>query len=178
MRKMLFGLMALAIVGLTLTNTGCRRKKGSVIGTTRGAGDIVGLDGSGDLTADGWQTDRPINMQIIDNVAFDPVYFEYDSTHISETERAKIEAAADYLRRNANVGVIVEGHCDERGSREYNMALGERRALAARAYLIGLGIDGAIIQTKSYGEEQPLAFGHDESAWSANRRAAFVFYNY
>jgi peptidoglycan-associated lipoprotein len=102
--------------------------------------------------------------------------FDYDSAQIRESERTKIEAVADYLKKNAGVGVIIEGNCDERGSAEYNLALGERRALAARAYLIGLGIDGANLQTKSYVEEKPVNPGHDESAWSVNRRDEFVFF--
>lgn len=105
---------------------------------------------------------------------FTPVYFDYDSSQINAPERPKIEAVADYLKKNRGVNLIIEGHCDERGSREYNMALGERRALAIRAYLIGLGIDAARIQTKSYGEERPVAFGHDESSWRLNRRGEFV----
>lgn len=105
---------------------------------------------------------------------FEPVYFAYDSAQVGPGERAKLEQIADYMRSNRSVNLIVEGHCDERGSREYNLSLGERRALAARAYLIGLGIDGSRIQTRSYGEEQPAAFGHDESAWQQNRRAEFV----
>jgi len=72
--------------------------------------------------------------------------------------------------------VIVEGHADERGSREYNLALGERRALAVRDYLISLGVNSAAIQTKSYGEEMPENMGHDETAWRANRRAVFAIY--
>ena len=71
--------------------------------------------------------------------------------------------------------MIVEGHCDERGSNEYNLALGERRALAVRAAMISAGIDGARVQTRSYGEERAVAFGHDESAWRLNRRAEFTF---
>ncbi len=105
---------------------------------------------------------------------FEPVYYAYDSSQIDGQERAKLEVVADYLRQNPNVNLIVEGHCDERGSREYNLALGERRALAARAYLIGLGIDADRLQTKSYGFEMPAVHGHDESAWRYNRRAEFV----
>jgi peptidoglycan-associated lipoprotein len=107
---------------------------------------------------------------------FTPVYFSYDSSQVATAERPKIEAVADYLKQNNSVAVIIEGHCDERGSNEYNLALGERRALAARSYLSGLGISSDRIQTKSYGEEKPAAPGHDESAWSANRRAEFVLY--
>ncbi len=105
---------------------------------------------------------------------FEPVYYAYDSAQIDAAERAKLESVADYLRQNPQVDLIVEGHCDERGSREYNLALGERRALAARAYLIGLGIESDRLQTKSFGFERPAVDGHDESAWRYNRRAEFV----
>lgn len=107
---------------------------------------------------------------------FEPAYFGYDSSQISASERPKIETVANYLKQNPSVAVIIEGHCDERGSNEYNLALGERRALAARSYLSSLGISSDRIQTKSYGEEKPAVPGHDESAWSANRRAEFVLY--
>lgn len=107
---------------------------------------------------------------------FEPVYFGYDSSQVSESERFKLDQVADYLRKNQDVGIILEGHTDERGSREYNVALGERRALAIRAYLIGMGIDGNRIQTRSYGEENPVAFGHDEASWSLNRRGEFVLF--
>jgi peptidoglycan-associated lipoprotein len=80
------------------------------------------------------------------------------------------------MTRNQDVRLIAEGHCDERGSREYNLSLGEHRALAVRAYLVGLGVDGARIQTRSYGEEQPLDPGHDESAWRLNRRVEFALF--
>jgi len=105
---------------------------------------------------------------------FDTVKFAYDSAQVDDTERAKVEAVAEYLKANAAGMVTLEGHCDERGSNEYNMSLGERRALAVRDYLMNLGIDGARIQTKSLGEEQPKAPGHDETAWTVNRRVEFV----
>jgi peptidoglycan-associated lipoprotein len=104
----------------------------------------------------------------------DMVLFAYDSYQIAETEVPKVEAVARYLKDNAAVKLVTEGHCDERGSNEYNMSLGEHRALAVRAYLVGLGIDGARIQTRSFGEEKPLNPGHGESAWRENRRVEFV----
>lgn len=119
---------------------------------------------------------RPDMLNIISSVEFENVLFEYDRAQIGPQERDKIEAVADYLKRNPGTAVIIEGHCDERGSREYNMALGERRALAVRAYMIGLGIDGSRIQTVSYGKEKPLAFGHDEASWRLNRRAEFILF--
>jgi peptidoglycan-associated lipoprotein len=107
---------------------------------------------------------------------FAPVYFAYDSSQVNPEEAGKVEDVAAALKRGKHSGVIVEGHADERGSREYNLALGERRALAVRDYLISLGADPAAIQTKSYGEEQPADMGHDEAAWRKNRRAVFAIY--
>jgi peptidoglycan-associated lipoprotein len=107
---------------------------------------------------------------------FAPVLFAYDSSQVAAGERAKVEAVAQHLKQNPNQAVIIEGHCDERGSREYNLALGERRALAVRSYLAGLGIEAERIQTKSMGEESPAAQGHNESAWRLNRRGEFILY--
>ena len=107
---------------------------------------------------------------------FAPVLFAYDSSQVSPEQAPKVEAVANYLKTNKKAGVIIEGHCDERGSREYNQALGERRALAVRDYLVNLGVDPSRIQTKSMGEEMPLDPGHDEQAWSKNRCGVFVIY--
>ncbi len=107
---------------------------------------------------------------------FAPVYFAYDSSQVAGSERAKVEAVSQHLKQNNHVAVIIEGNCDERGSNEYNLALGERRAQAIRDYLAGLGISADRIQTKSYGEENPADAGHDEAAWAANRRGEFVLY--
>ncbi len=113
---------------------------------------------------------------LVNEVDFDRVYFAYDSYQLPSSEIPKIEEVADYMEQNRDVRLIVEGHCDERGSREYNMALGEHRALAVRAYLVGLGINSSRIQTRSYGEEKPLDPGHNEAAWRKNRRVEFVLY--
>ena len=106
---------------------------------------------------------------------YEAVNFDYDSSQITASERPKLDVVAEYMRKRPSGGLVVEGHSDERGSREYNLALGERRALAVRAYLIGLGIDGASMQTKSMGEENPVIEGHDEQSWRENRRAEFLF---
>ncbi len=105
---------------------------------------------------------------------FDTVFFGLDSSGIQPAERAKVERVADYLRRNPGVSILVEGHCCERGSAEYNLALGERRALAVRAYLVGLGVDPERIQTVSFGEERPAVQGTGEHILRQNRRAEFV----
>ncbi len=105
---------------------------------------------------------------------FDTVLFAFDSATVDETERAKVEKVSEFLKANAADVVVCEGHCDERGSTEYNMSLGERRALAVRDYLMSLGIDGARIQTKSYGEERPKDPAQTEEAYRVNRRTEFV----
>lgn len=105
---------------------------------------------------------------------FAPVRFAYDSSELSPAQTAICEGVAQYLKTKR--GVILEGHADERGSRDYNLALGERRALAVRAYLIELGVDPVKIQTRSFGEENPANKNHDEDAWSENRRVEFAIY--
>jgi len=98
------------------------------------------------------------------------IYFAFDSDRIQASERAKLEDAAEYMKKNQTVGMIIEGNCDERGTAEYNRALGERRALAIRTYLIGLGVQENRFQTISYGSERPAVLGHNEEAWAKNRR--------
>jgi peptidoglycan-associated lipoprotein len=102
------------------------------------------------------------------------VYFDFDRATIKPSERSKIDAVAQVLKSKPNTKVQVEGHCDERGTEEYNRALGERRALAVREYLINAGISADRIFTISYGEDRPVDPGHNEAAWAKNRRAEFV----
>lgn len=102
-----------------------------------------------------------------------PVFFALDSDRLDDGARAALDANAKVMRERAGLRVIIEGHCDERGTVEYNQALGERRADAARAYLVSAGIDGSRISTVSYGKERPFAEGSTEEAWSQNRRAQF-----
>lgn len=103
-----------------------------------------------------------------------PVFFDYDRAEIRADQRATLQANAAFLRENTDVRVLVEGNCDERGTRQYNLALGDRRARATRDYLVSLGIDGSRIETVSYGEERPVADGQNEQAWAQNRRSEFV----
>ena len=103
-----------------------------------------------------------------------PIFFQLDSAELDDAGRAVASANAEILKKNATWVVTIEGHCDERGSAEYNLALGERRADAARAYLIDLGIDPDRMTTISYGEERPQVQGSNEAAWSQNRRDEFV----
>jgi peptidoglycan-associated lipoprotein len=103
-----------------------------------------------------------------------PVFFGLDTAEIDNDGRAVLDADAAILKQHSTWALTIEGHCDERGTAEYNLALGERRAVAARAYLVSLGISADRLRTVSYGKEFPFDAGHDESAWSKNRRAHFV----
>lgn len=105
---------------------------------------------------------------------FQDVMFGYNSYRLSERNRNILAAISEWLKDNRRAELLIEGHCDNRGSNAYNIALGEKRALSVRRYLINLGIDASRIHTISYGEEKPLAYGDNESAWSANRRAHFL----
>lgn len=103
-----------------------------------------------------------------------PVYFDFDKSNIRADQKGRIRKNAQYLKGKRGANIIIEGNTDERGTNEYNMALGERRAMSAKKYLVNLGIAAGRISTISYGEEKPLNRGHDELAWSQNRRADFV----
>lgn len=110
------------------------------------------------------------SQEDLDATAGDRVFFEYDSAELTATARRTLQAQADWLRGNGGAAVTIEGHADERGTREYNLALGERRATAAKNYLVALGISGSRVSTISYGKERPEDPGSNESAWAKNRR--------
>lgn len=109
------------------------------------------------------------NMFINENI-----YFDFDKYNLLPLAQQILQRKAEWLRNNPDVSVIIEGHCDERGTNEYNLALGDRRAESARTYLINLGIAGSRLTTVSYGEERPVDSGHNEIAWAKNRRAHFT----
>jgi len=102
------------------------------------------------------------------------IYFDFDKSFIKPEYRAILREKAGVLRDNPSIHIRIEGNCDERGTNEYNIALGERRANSARSFLMSLGIPSFSIETMSYGEERPLFLGHDENSWSRNRRDDFV----
>jgi peptidoglycan-associated lipoprotein len=103
------------------------------------------------------------------------IYFDYDSSEVKPEYQPVIEAHAQYLTQNPNAVVTLEGHTDERGSREYNLALGERRAQSVSRQLVLLGASNAQVRTLTYGEERPVAEGHEEQAYAVNRRAELVY---
>jgi len=111
-----------------------------------------------------------------EGIAFESedVLFEFDSATLTGDSRTVLQKKADFMRKHPEVQITVEGHCDERGSSDYNLGLGQKRADAAKAYLVDLGVADARMATVSYGKEQPQDPGHDESAWARNRRAHLV----
>jgi peptidoglycan-associated lipoprotein len=121
---------------------------------------------------------EPTRSQLIDEWnregVLATIYFAYDSAELSETARRTLSSNATWLKNNGDANLIIEGHCDERGTIEYNLALGERRASSVRDYLNTLGVSRSRVRVITYGEERPVDAGHSESAWSKNRRAAFV----
>ena len=103
-----------------------------------------------------------------------PVYFDFDSASIRSDQVDRIETNAQFLKENQAISIRIEGNCDPRGTKEYNLALGERRAQSAKKYLVNLGVDESRMSTVSWGEEKLLLYGHDELSWAQNRRDDFV----
>ena len=170
---LLCGVAALALA------TGCSRKKSKTNDSPYGSDTtaIENIDGTewekGDHPLPGGRFESLPRVQGVD---FAPVYFGYNNYQIDGSEYGKIDAVAGFMRENASVVLVVEGHCDERGTVEYNMSLGEYRAQSIRAYMISAGIAEDRIQTQSYGKEKPAVQGTGEAVWSRNRRGEFALY--
>lgn len=131
----------------------------SVTTETENKGPILELNGDSDSGKAG---------------ALQTVYFEFNSAQLTDQTKNTLKDNAEFLKKSETIEVQVEGHADERGSVQYNLALGEKRAKSVKTYLMGLGVKVKRMTTISYGKERPLTFGHDESSWSKNRRANFV----
>lgn len=175
-------LLSLALVAISLigAQTGCKTKKPTNPGINVPVGGPLdpafGDNPLGDGTGGfGLNANTPALDSFMSDASIQSVYFAYDSSTLAAGEDAKVSAVAAYLQGKPGTFVLVEGHCDERGSNEYNMGLGERRALAIRESLVSQGIQASFIVTQSYGEEKPAAMGHDESSYSQNRRGDFKF---
>ncbi|MBY0338439.1 MAG: peptidoglycan-associated lipoprotein Pal [Acetobacteraceae bacterium] len=156
-------LAALAAAGLLVACS----SDGENAAATGGAGAGSGLAGGAGQIRPGSQEDLAANVG-------DRVFFDTDRASIRADQRTVLERQARWMQQNAQVQVTVEGHADERGTREYNLALGQRRANAARDVLVASGVSGARVQTISYGKDRPDALGSTEQAWAQNRRAVTV----
>ncbi len=170
------------VLALTLAATGCRNHKPyGVTPIPNGQGSQIGDIGSGNTIGNAPGGGPQASISDFDNMtedrktlANDTIHFAFDSAAIREREQANLQAVASALNSDPSTKLTIEGNCDERGTEEYNRSLGDRRALAARQALAKMGVDPARIRTLSYGKDKPVDPGHDESAWSQNRRDDFV----
>lgn len=167
----------LAMIAAALLFAGC-----SSTGTKEGEGGAGGaavVEGGGGAQTSGAQQGGRWTGNPLDDpnspLSTRTIYFDFDRSEILPEFTDVLRAHAAYLVSNPSATVMIEGHCDERGSREYNIGLGERRANAVKRFFEAEGVDPAQINTISYGEERPEALGHNEAAWSQNRRAVLVY---
>ncbi|MEM7542207.1 MAG: peptidoglycan-associated lipoprotein Pal [Pseudomonadota bacterium] len=175
---------ALIVLGLLMTLiAGCGSSGGSKSAPSpvveRGVGSAGSSEAESDGQSYGVDDEREVDVYSLDDpnspLAVRVIYFDYDSSDIRADFSDTVAAHARYLEANPGLSVTLEGHADERGSREYNLALGERRALAVRKRLVLLGAAAGQIRTVSYGEERPVAEGHDDSSYGQNRRVELVY---
>jgi peptidoglycan-associated lipoprotein len=174
MRKLnVFGLIVLAFC-LAFAG-GCAKKVSSTPadGMAVGTGDS-GLS-QGGLSAEELERQRLMEMQrqAIEKIGADKIYFAFDSNELTQESRQILTEKADLLKANPALNLLIEGHCDERGTNEYNLALGERRARVAYEFLVLLGVNPSRLSIISYGEEYPAVQGSNEAAWAKNRRDEF-----
>jgi peptidoglycan-associated lipoprotein len=154
------GMVGEAPIAASITNS-------ETLGSTPGGETPAGIPMADPATRADWPRDREIFKK-------DTVYFDFDSSVVRAGEKSKVAAVAEHMKANPKQGLEVEGHCDERGTEEYNRSLGERRALALREELARLGVDPAKIDTTSFGKDRPAATGKGEAAYRKNRRGEFV----
>lgn len=161
MKKTVLALASALLLLTACDNAGTDSANAGGVGSGNGSGTLGTIrDASGN------------EVQVTDRV-----FFATDSSVVDSDGQGALDRQAAWLKANTSVNVTLEGHADERGTREYNIALGERRATAAKNYLVGQGIASSRVSTISYGKERPAATGNDESAWSQNRRAVTVTAN-
>ena len=175
-----------ALVGLLMLSAGCRLPWSKKPGA--GGADLTSLDdptlienvdipaitdAAGNLISGARFEDT---LEAVQGAKFAAVYFSLDSYVLAPAELTKVEQVAQHLLQNSGHVLVIEGHCDERGSNEYNLSLGENRAISVRARLVDLGVSGDRIQTRSYGEEKPAVAGSGEEAWRLNRRGEFSLF--
>lgn len=182
-----FGILLVLAAAILVAALGCQKKEiasgpgygaanegSGAAGAGRRAG--VGEQDLGSAAGRGLPGGGAASVPASERAAFEneDIYFAFDSAALSQEAQAVLRKKADFLKAHPKVRVTIEGHCDERGTNEYNLALGEARAKAAKAFLVDLGIAAERLATISYGEERPIARGSTEEAWAKNRRAHFV----
>ncbi|WP_337846407.1 peptidoglycan-associated lipoprotein Pal [Sphingomonas sp.] len=165
---------ALIIATMAVAVAGCQKKRPETLPPGPGPVDNGG-GGSGSDTGGMVQPGTAAHFR--QNVVSDTINFEFDQYDIDARARQILDSQAQWLMQFPNTRITLEGHADERGTREYNLALGDRRANAAKNYLAARGVSPARITTISYGKERPLALGSDEASWAQNRRAVTIVIN-
>jgi len=165
MRRLLRGLMipVVLVVALVLSGGCCPQKKAAAVAPPSPApvaqAPVV--------------KEAPPPPPVVEKMTFEPIYFDFDKSNTKPPAIAKLDKIGDWMSKNTTAKIRIEGNCDERGTNEYNLALGDRRANSAKQYLVNLGISADRILTISYGEERPADQGHNEAAWAKNRRDEF-----
>jgi peptidoglycan-associated lipoprotein len=168
-----FGKFLLFMAAASFLAAACAPKKSLRAGKKPGAS---GLDAEAESSAGSSLPETDVDEALIRGREFRPagelkaVPFDFDSYELNEEARSVLKGNADYLKSHAGLEVLIEGHCDERGTREYNLALGQKRAKEARDYLIRLGVQGRRTATISYGQERPVCSDSTEECWAKNRR--------
>ncbi len=176
-RRLLFSLMGLVVLaGCATTPMEDRAGDQAAAGAAMAGEEAMGVgDPAGSITADPLAADIvPGSQKDLEVNVGDRVFFAFDSAALDEEAQATLDRQAAWLLQYPDIVVTIEGHADERGTREYNLALGERRAMAVKNYLVAKGVSPDRILTISYGEERPVDPGHNEAAWALNRRAVTV----
>ena len=179
MKKTMIVMLVLAFaLGSVFTLASCAKKVGKVEEPVRPAAPTAAPAAPAPAPAPAAPSTKPVEdatamRSAIQAFESTHVYFDYDKADIKAEAKPVLEKKAEFLRANASYKVTIEGYCDERGTNEYNMALGDRRAKSAMKYLNALGISANRMSTVSYGEEKPADPGHNEAAWAKNRRGEF-----
>lgn len=167
----IFGVILL-VLGLVMVG-GCSKKVSS---TPAGTSAVSSSEGAGGgLSAEELEAKRQAELQLqaVDKIGADRIYFAFDKSELTQESRQTLTEKAELLKSFPALIALIEGHCDDRGTNEYNMALGARRAQAAHDYLVQLGVEASRLSVISYGEEYPAVPGSGEEAWSKNRRDEF-----
>jgi len=176
----LYGIVIAVVLSLLMLN-GCAEKKSVITGDSAQGKEISSPVTKGDTAKDRSASDKAASEQSVDlekiaqkRSPVSDIFFDYDSSNIRSDAREILQINANYFVKNRVSSIVIEGHCDERGTDEYNMALGERRAQETKKYLVNLGVKESLMKTVSFGEEHPLDTASNEEAWATNRRAHFV----
>lgn len=165
-----------SLMAALLLVSACETTPDGSSGSSSGSGNKWGTGANGGVESGALKNPNATPGSVedfVDNVG-DRVWFGFDSAELSEEARATLDHQAEWLKQYGSVSLVVEGHCDERGTREYNLALGQKRAAAVKSYLKAAGVEASRVETVSYGKERPEAVGSSEDSWAQNRRGVSV----